>query len=76
MSSFVTWFRGLGGRVPDRFDEVLNTRYMYDVPPVSSFKNRAEYIKKKYNYKFTQLKVKNNFLDGEPDVNSITFVKK
>jgi len=75
-NNFSKWFRGMGGRVPEKFEEVLNTRYTYDPQPVSSFKDRAEYIKKKYNYKFTHLKLKNNFLDGEPDINNITFIKK
>ena len=75
-SSFAKWFQGLGGRVPDRFEEVLNTRYIFDPPPVSSFKNRAEFIKKKYNHKFTHLKLKNNFLAEEPNIENIIFVKK
>jgi len=75
-SGFFKWFQGLGGRVPDRFEEVLNTRYVYDAPPVSSFKSRAEEIKKKYNHKFKQLKVKDDFLSKEPNIFNILFVKK
>jgi len=73
---FVKWFRALGGRVPDNFKDVPATTYIYDSVPVSSFKDRAEYIKKKFNHKFRLRSRHDNFLKDEPNIDDIDFVRK
>lgn len=75
VENFLKWFQGMGGRVPPNIEEVLNTRYVYNPEPVSSFKDRAEYIKKKYNYKFKGKPICDHDLSGFPDISKINFVK-
>jgi len=73
---FLGWFRRLGGNLPDNFEEVLNTRYVYDPDPISSFKNRAAEIKKKFNHKFRAKSIHDDFLKSEPNIETIYFEKK
>jgi hypothetical protein len=70
---FISWFQGMGGRVPSNMEEVFNDRYVYDVKPISSFIGREEYIKRKYNHRF---KHRAPDLEQYPDVNKIKFEKK
>ena len=51
-NNFYNWFKSLGGDVNFVNIEEINNRLHEPILIVSTFKNRAKEIKKKYNYKF------------------------
>ena len=72
LEHFIKWFQGIGGNIPPDFKEAVNDRYVFDRPKVSSFKNRAEFVKTLYNHKF----VRKSPVDEHPDITNIKFDKK
>jgi hypothetical protein len=72
IEQFIRWFQRLGGNIPSDFREAINDRYIYDPPKASSFKERADYIKTKYNHKFER----KSPVDDHPDIHKIKFEKK
>lgn len=71
---FFGWFQNLGGTIPPNFEEVLQSRHMKEYEPVSTFKDRAGYIKQKYNHKF-KFRVAEELKD-HPDISKLKFEKK
>jgi hypothetical protein len=68
---FFQWFNRLGGRVPKIINDDLKDRFK-DVPiQRGSLKQRAQYIKDRYNHRF-----KGDPLYGYPDISKIKFKPK
>ena len=53
--------------------EAVNDRYIYEPVPVSSFKDRADHIKRKYNHKFKNKPTQDNFMEGIQDLDKFFF---
>lgn len=75
VKDFFDWFRGIGGRVPDHYKPMIEESFREKLI-VSSFSNRAEEIKQKYNHKFIHILAKKDFLEDVPDIDKIYFEKK
>jgi len=72
---FANWFLTMGGNVPEHYKGMIEPRLSTVTANVaSSFKERAEEIKEKYNHKF-ETTVKQELGDF-PDITSIKFEKK
>ena len=73
LKNFIKWFTDLGGAMDQHMEDVCKAR-MQPVPvPKSSFRNRPEEIKEKFNHKFKAKPVEDDFLN---DVVDIDFEKK
>jgi hypothetical protein len=72
LEEFLQWYVRIGGVVPNNLDS-LREKFP-KTPPChnSSFKLRANEIKKKYNHNFKSV----DFLRDMPDISKLEFEKK
>jgi len=75
LKQFLKWFGNIGGPVPTVFDKIL-AKFTPIPIPVSSFKNRAADIKKKYNYRFKNRSIFDDFMSEEPDLDKLYFERR
>lgn len=70
MNKFFDWFIKLGGNIYDQYSEHIMDKFKKEEPKVSSFKERPQEIKQKYNYTFDDL------MKDVPDISKLKFDKK
>ena len=73
VEKFFKWFRGVGGTTPGHASELLKRSFAPLPEPESSFKNRAEEVKRMYNHKFRLKSRLDDFLKDEPDIDTLNF---
>jgi len=71
LQAFIQWYHRMGGKYNESYNEQIKSKLMETKVKNSSFKERAEEVKRKYNHKFWK-----NVLKNVPDISKLKFEKK